>query len=99
MPYDVVGTPYFMAPEICKGNGYRNNCDLFSIGVLMYYLYFNSYPFYKNSTINLKDNMNFQIEEDKKLEDLLKKLLKEDPEERISWKEYFEHPFFKQYEY
>ena len=97
--YEMIGTPLFMAPEICKGNGYRSNCDLFSIGVLIYYLYFNSYPFYNKSAINLKVNMNFQIEEDKQLEDLLKKLLKEDPDERISWKEYFEHPFFKQYEY
>ena len=97
--YEMIGTPLFMAPEICKGNGYRSNCDLFSIGVLIYYLYFNSYPFYNKSAINLKVNTNFQIEEDKQLEDLLKKLLKEDPDERISWKEYFEHPFFKQYEY
>ena len=35
----------------------------------------------------------------KQFEELLIKLLKENPDERITWKEYFEHPFFKQYEY
>ena len=38
-------------------------------------------------------------DEDKQFEDLLIKLLKENPDERITWKEYFNHPFFKQYEY
>jgi serine/threonine protein kinase len=41
----------------------------------------------------------FTIEEDKDLNDLVKKLLKKNPNERISWKEYFEHQFFKKYEY
>ena len=39
------------------------------------------------------------IYEDKALEDLLKKLLKVNPNERITWEEYFDYPFFKQYEY
>ena len=32
---------------------------------------------------------------DKKLDDLIIKLLKYNPDERITWNEYFDHPFFK----
>ena len=87
-----------MAPEIFNNKAYKNNCDLFSIGVTIYYLYFGKLPFvriYANNEIN----MNIKIEQDRQLEDLLIKLLKENPDERITWEEYFEHPFFKQYEY
>ena len=33
--------------------------------------------------------------DDEKLKDLLSKLLVRNPDNRISWEEYFEHPFFK----
>ena len=99
-----IGALCYTAPEILKGNKYKNNCDLYSIGVTIYYLYFGKYPFFAESPIDLlniitKGNLNLKIEEDKKLEDLLIKLLNENPDKRISWKEYFEHSFFKQYEY
>ena len=93
-----------MAPEILDGKKYRNGCDLYSIGATIYYLYFGKYPFFAENRMALlnmitNENLNFKIEEDKELEDLLKKLLKENPNERINWKDYFEHAFFKQYEY
>ena len=75
--------------------GYKNNCDLFSIGITIYLLYFGDYPYDNKGKINWK----FKIKKDNQLEDLLKRLLKENPNERITWEEYFEHPFFKQYEY
>ena len=45
----------------------------------------------------MHNNINFQIEEDRQLENLLRRLLKVAPNERINWNEYFAHPFFKQY--
>ena len=96
--YGWIGDVNYMAPEIFKEKAYKNNCDLFSIGVTIYYLHFGKLPFvriYANNEIN----MNIKIEEDRQLEDLLIKLLKENSDERITWEEYFEHPFFKQYEY
>ena len=94
----IYGNLDYAAPEILNGNEYKNNCDLFSIGVTIYYLYFGKLPFNRKS-ITDKINVNITIDEDKQLEDLIIKLLKENPDERITWEEYFEHPFFKQYEY
>ena len=90
-----VGKYKFMAPEIIEGKEYKNTCDLYSIGVTMYLLYFGRNPYddlFFNNDISI-------IEEDKDLNDLVRKLLKKNPDERISWKEYFEHPFFTKCEY
>ena len=86
-----------MAPELYQGKEVKNNCDLFSIGITIYYLYFGKLPY--DDEYREKLNHNFEIEEDRKLEDLIKKLIKENPDERITWEDYFNHPFFKQYEY
>ena len=82
-----------------KEKEYDNKCDLFSLGVTIYQLYFNSLPFqYKKveyKTIYLKDKKKNDCE-DKILDDLITNMLKFEPEERISWDEYFKHQFFNQ---
>ena len=41
-----IGTPLTMAPEILEGdNNYNNKCDLWSIGIIIYQLYFKEYPY------------------------------------------------------
>ena len=90
----------FMAPEKLEGKGVHKNTDLYNIGANIYYFYFGYIP---REAPGLdfneeEDSLNIQIEEDKQLEDLLKKLLKNNPRNRITWEKYFEHPFFKQYE-
>ena len=89
---EFLGTPLFQAPEVLAGN-IRKNSDLFSIGVTIYYLYFGKFHFPSDPLEYIK------IEEDRQLEDLLKKLLIRDPDKRINWEEYFAHPFFRQYLY
>ena len=89
-----VGTPLFTAPEISEGEDYDNKCDLYSIGVMMYILYFGSFPFERSKSKIEKDKPKSKDCEDKVLDDLLNKLLVYDPEKRISWDEYFKHPFF-----
>jgi len=41
----VIGTPYYMAPEILQRRGYSTSIDYWSIGIIMYELYFGYHPF------------------------------------------------------
>ena len=39
------GTPNFMAPEILAGKAYDKQVDIWSLGVLLFYMLFADYPF------------------------------------------------------
>ena len=91
-----IGTPIYMAPEIEKGK-YNDKCDLYSLGIILYQLktgkniFGNTLEeFYinrmKNKLTKTGDNL---------LDDLIKNIVVYEPEQRISWNEYFNHPFFK----
>ena len=92
--------PKFMAPEILKGENCKENSDLWSLGVIIYVLLFKKYPYNSNNEITILKEIeqnqqnNFQKADNKNLDDLIRKLLVEDPSKRITWKEYFKHPFF-----
>ena len=90
-----VGTKYFKAPEIFLNNG-TSKSDLWSIGMIIYKLYFNQIPF-KNEYeyINI-DDVKLKKSENSNLDDLISKLLIKDPNKRINWDDYFNHPFNKQ---
>ena len=80
--------PIFKAPEVLfKGN--HSKCDLWSIGQLIYYLYFLK---------PLNFLFKYKKPNDNDLADLISKLVVEDINSRMSWKEYFSHPFFKKYQ-
>lgn len=40
----IAGTPYFIAPEVIKGN-YSQECDIWSLGVVMYTCLTGNFPF------------------------------------------------------
>ena len=94
------GTRYTMAPEIMEGLKYNNKCDLWSIGVIMYQLAFNEFPYFgQTEVVLLKNIKKFEHEKLKKsgdvnLDDLIRKLLVYKANERIDWENYFNHPFF-----
>jgi len=96
------GSQLIMAPEILNDEKYNNKCDLWSLGIIIYQLYTKNFP-YKGTVENailkqIKQKglsvLNAIDPKDKNLKNLLSKLLVSDPEKRISWKDYFEHPFF-----
>ena len=41
----VVGTNFYMAPEILKGEEYNYKVDVWNIGIIIYRLYFGKVPF------------------------------------------------------
>lgn len=99
---DVVGTPYYIAPEVLKGK-YVSKCDLWSIGVLMYillsgYLPFNGdtadevYAQILSGKYSLKQKEWAKVSEDGK--DLLSHLLVLDYKKRYSAKQALDHPWF-----
>ncbi len=97
------GSPVYMAPEIFIENKYNRKADLWSIGVMMYYMYFREFPYdIKQGMFNLPPNQIKNIfnkkkkkdANDKLLDDLINKLLTYDPNKRISWDQYLNHPFF-----
>ena len=95
-------TQGFMSPEIknlLNNNNnknieeklkYNSKYDLWSIGVLIYYLYFN-----ETHEFDLMhgDIPNIDTIKDYNLKDLLLKLININPDNRLDWKEYFKHPF------
>ena len=87
-----VGTQGYMAPEISKGKKYDRKCDLWSLGVLIYALLFREFP---KKVIDDASQQLIKPSGNGLLDDLLTKLLVEDPANRITWEQYFEHPFFK----
>ena len=89
------------SPEILKGELFNNKSDIWSLGILIYYMLYKKYPFNGENDYNLLNNIisNQNIElnsENEELNNLFKRMLKIDFNERISFEEYFNHPFFKQ---
>jgi len=75
---DVGKTEYIYFDNTMEDNKYMNKCDLYSIGITMYYLYFGNFLFQLNSLTESLPNIldiKFKIEEDIQLEDLIIKLL------------------------
>ena len=103
------GTPDTVAPEIVleKVQKYESTVDIFSLGIILYQLSHNlKHPFgtkYELVIIKYhenydKDNLNIEFDnsiKNKDFIDLIKKMIKLNPKNRLKWNEYFEHPFFK----
>ena len=51
----VIGTPYYIAPEVLQGKGYSLSCDFWSVGVCMYEIFYGIYPFgnYANEIVDI----------------------------------------------
>ena len=95
-----LGTPATMAPEIMMNLPYNEKSDIWSIGAMMYQLHFKEipYPGFTEQQILRKIQTNYPRKQpsDPQFRDLLNKIFVVDPNQRISWEEYFNHPFFNQ---
>lgn len=102
------GTPGYVAPEVINikdmKTKYTPICDIFSLGLIFHLLLFGKSVFKGktyNDVLNENKRCNFSLEGeeyekvDKIVMDLLRKMLKSNPEERITAEAALEHPYFR----
>jgi serine/threonine-protein kinase ULK/ATG1 len=95
------GSPLYMAPEIFLAKTYDSKVDLWSVGVILYEAVYGRAPLASNTLDRLMEKVMdprpIQLPDDSSLSeecrDLLSKLLQRNPEDRMSFEEFFAHPF------
>ena len=95
------GSPMYLSPDMVKGQGVDQRCDIYGIGLIMYELV-SGWPAFTADDIDtlykdIKANkINFNLPGiTGEIKDLLQKILVEDPEKRISLDEIKKHEYFK----
>jgi calcium-dependent protein kinase len=99
--HSVVGSPYYLAPEVIQGH-YGPECDVWSLGVLMYVLLSGCIPFdgenelevmlkISSGRYNIKDGPWKHIS--KKAKDLIKRLLVITPAKRLPIQQVLKDPW------
>ncbi|XP_053305311.1 serine/threonine-protein kinase 33 [Spea bombifrons] len=96
------GTPIYMAPEVINAHDYTQQCDIWSTGVIMYMLLCGDPPFMAASEDKLfesirKGELKFCDEVwqtvSEAAKDVLQRLLKVDPAQRITANELLDNPW------
>ena len=106
MAYSTVGTPDYIAPEVFGQNGYGQEVDWWSIGVMFFEMVVGYPPFFSENPSDtckkiLKWKQYFSIPNDANLSPEAKSLIKSmvtTPENRLGYngvEEIKKHPFFK----
>ena len=98
----VCGTPIYLAPEILQEKGHDEAVDIWCIGVLLFELVTATVPFQGNDIDTLKDNiLKLKITWPKDIntdaKNLIMKILKLDPKQRLPLEDMLKHPFITKY--
>ena len=97
------GTLYYAAPEIIQNMPYNKEIDVWSLGVILFYMFTGCCPFVGkeedeieekiiNEPVEFKDGEWEKISEN--VQDLIRKCLEKYPEDRISIDDFINHPWF-----
>ncbi|KAK4725487.1 hypothetical protein R3W88_028266 [Solanum pinnatisectum] len=100
---EIVGSPYYMAPEVLKRD-YGPEVDVWSAGVILYILLCGVPPFWAEteqgvaqaiirSVVNFKRDPWPKVSDNAK--DLVKKMLNPDPSKRLTAQEVLDHPWIQ----
>ncbi|KAK6124836.1 hypothetical protein DH2020_041422 [Rehmannia glutinosa] len=100
---EIVGSPYYMAPEVLKRN-YGPEVDVWSAGVILYILLCGVPPFWAEteqgvaqaiirSVVDFKRDPWPKVSD--KAKDLVKKMLNPDPKQRLTAQEVLDHPWLQ----
>ena len=98
----VCGTPIYLAPEMINNTGHDEKVDIWCIGVLLFELMTGLQPWRGTDVNTVKMNIirlkiNWPKNMDRKAGDLISRILRYNPEERISLESMLMHPFFTQF--
>ncbi|XP_020218830.1 calcium-dependent protein kinase 32 [Cajanus cajan] len=100
---EIVGSPYYMAPEVLKRN-YGPEVDIWSAGVILYILLCGVPPFWAETEQGvaqaiIRSVLDFRREPWPKVsdnaKDLVKKMLDPDPKRRLTAQEVLDHPWLQ----
>ena len=98
------GTLSYVAPEVLMREPYNKEIDIWSLGIILYFMLCGHFPFQGNKETIVAKNIvyqpvNFDDEEwenrSKKVIDLIERSLEKKPSKRISIDEFLKHPWFK----
>lgn len=95
---DTCGTLDYVAPEVLEFQGYGMETDIWSLGIILYLVYYGKLPFIGTNDLDTIDNIKFKEPfylENKKANDLISRLLDKNPKTRINAQEILSHPFIK----
>jgi calcium-dependent protein kinase len=103
--HSVVGSPFYVAPEVLDGN-YDSKCDIWSIGVITFCLLSGRPPFYsqnkeelfekiKSSNVEFKSKIWEEISSEAK--EFIKALLNKNPNKRPCARKVLNHPWLKKF--
>nr|XP_028578222.1 serine/threonine-protein kinase PAK 6-like [Podarcis muralis]XP_028578231.1 serine/threonine-protein kinase PAK 6-like [Podarcis muralis]XP_028578242.1 serine/threonine-protein kinase PAK 6-like [Podarcis muralis]XP_028578251.1 serine/threonine-protein kinase PAK 6-like [Podarcis muralis]XP_028578260.1 serine/threonine-protein kinase PAK 6-like [Podarcis muralis]XP_028578271.1 serine/threonine-protein kinase PAK 6-like [Podarcis muralis]XP_028578281.1 serine/threonine-protein kinase PAK 6- len=100
----LVGTPYWMAPEVISRSPYTTEVDIWSLGIMVIEMVDGEPPYFSDSPVQamkrLRDSPPPKIKNSHKtspvLRDFLERMLTRDPLERATAQELLDHPFLLQ---
>ena len=101
----IIGTAYYISPEVLIGKGYSFSCDYWSIGILTFEIYYNYYPFGNEANDPmevyrdvLKKDLSLPYNGDKSVNSFIKAVLNKKVSKRLSSLEQAKkHVFFKDF--
>ena len=110
--FSIVGTTHYLAPEIIEGKNYSFGIDYWSVGIILYEIFYGFVPF----GFNCKDQMKiyqeikekkiyfpvseFEYEKYENFNKLIKMLLNKNPKERLNnFKNVKNHVFYKDFNF
>ena len=98
----ICGSPFYLSPEMVNEIGHDETNDIWCIGVLLFELTTGKVPFEGNDIDEVRNsiiNFNFKFPSDINLDakDLISKILKVNPNERLTIEKILSHNFIKKY--
>lgn len=103
MATTIVGTPYYLSPELCSHQPYDKSIDIWSLGCLIYELFARGrHPFNAKTLEDLlgrirEEPVDYTIIGDSRVSEMLKKMISKNPKERLTIDGILHLPLIQEY--